>query len=516
MTNEVVIPMGPIRCKAPPDAIPRDFGSITEQTRTRRLFEEKHLLALNITMYGSWYVVGSNIYFAMLNGGPMGWLFSYIIVAAGVLCQAASFAEISSIKPVAGAQYYWTYEFAPPPLKLFLTWIQGWTTWLGYVSMLASTFNTATLLLQGIINIAYPEWIPTGWQTTLMILASITLVTLVNLWAFRAVPWFELLAGILNILLFLTVLILLWVVAPRNSVDVFLVESFAGGWGKFPSFNIGTLSNIYLFVAFESTVHLGEETRNPKHAVPASMFWGFVANAIMGFIMLITYGIVMPSVEEILSSVSPLATIVRHGTGSDTASTVILSGILFGSFAGIIGIHSSVSRLTWAWARDGGLSRYFALVDSKTRVPMRAVLCTTAIIVALSLLNLNNKAYIALGAVTSLSTLSLYSSYTIALSCIIYFRLATPGGLQLSEWNCGRYGLFFNIFALVYTVYEIVWLPFPSILPVTAANMNYAGPVYLVVVLGAVGYWFLWARKNWSGPNMEVVEIVLNNELSKQ
>lgn len=224
----------------------------------------------------------------------------------------------------------------------------------------------------------------------------------------------------------------------------------------------------------------------------------------------------MPSVEEILSSVSPLATIVRHGTGSDTASTVILSGILFGSFAGIIGIHSSVSRLTWAWARDGGLSRYFALVDSKTRVPMRAVLCTTAIIVALSLLNLNNKAYIALGAVTSLSTLSLYSSYTIALSCIIYFRLATPGGLQLSEWNCGRYGLFFNIFALVYTVYEIVWLPFPSILPVTAANMNYAGPVYLVVVLGAVSYWFLWARKNWSGPNMEVVEIVLNNELSKQ
>lgn len=81
-----------------------------------------------------------------------------------------------------------------------------------------------------------------------MILASITFVTFVNLWAFRAVPWFELLAGILNILLFLTILILLWVVAPRNSVDVFLVESFVGGWGKFPSFNIGTFSNIYMFV----------------------------------------------------------------------------------------------------------------------------------------------------------------------------------------------------------------------------------------------------------------------------
>lgn len=224
----------------------------------------------------------------------------------------------------------------------------------------------------------------------------------------------------------------------------------------------------------------------------------------------------MPSVEDILNSVSPLAIIVRYGTGSDTASTIILSGMLFGAFSGIIGIHSSVSRLTWAWARDGGLSRYFAVVGSKTRVPMRAVLCTTAIIVALALLNLNNKAYIALGAVTSLSTFSLYASYTIVLSCVIYFRLATPGGLKLSEWNCGRFGLFFNIFALIYTAYEIVWLPFPNVLPVTAANMNYAGPVYLVVILGAVGYWFLWARNNWAGPNMDVVEIVLKNDESSK
>lgn len=245
--------MGPMTPS--PDAM---YGnSIIQQTRTRRLFNTQQLFALNLAIYGTWYIVGSNIYFAMQNGGPMGWLFSYVIVAAGVLCQAASFAELSSITPVAGAQYYWTYHYAPAPMKLFLTWIQGWTTWLGYVSMLASTFNTSILLMQGIINIAYPEWIPNGWQTTLMIFAEITLVTIINLWAFRAVPWFEMLAGILNIFLFLTVLILLWVVAPRNNVSIFLVESLAGGWGKFASFNTGTLSNIYLFIG-ELCFHLLE------------------------------------------------------------------------------------------------------------------------------------------------------------------------------------------------------------------------------------------------------------------
>lgn len=249
------------------DAIPKDpdQSSIIKQTRTRRLFNTQQLFALNLAMYGTWYVVGSNIYFTMQNGGPMGWLFSYIIVAAGVSCQAASFAELSSIMPLAGAQYYWTFHYAPPSLKLFLTWIQGWTTWLGYVSMLASTFNTSTLLMQGIINITYPAWKSSGWQTTLMMFAYIFLVTIINLWAFRVVPWFELLAGILNIILFITVLILPWVVAPRNSVNIFLVESFAGGWGKFASFNIGTLSNIYLFI--------GELCSGLSYLSPVSMFY---------------------------------------------------------------------------------------------------------------------------------------------------------------------------------------------------------------------------------------------------
>lgn len=49
------------------------------------------------------------MYFALANGGPAAWFFSYIIVSFGALCQTASFAEMASIQPIAGAQYYWTY-----------------------------------------------------------------------------------------------------------------------------------------------------------------------------------------------------------------------------------------------------------------------------------------------------------------------------------------------------------------------------------------------------------------------
>lgn len=49
------------------------------------------------------------MYFALANGGPAAWFFSYIVVSFGALCQTASFAEMASIQPIAGAQYYWTY-----------------------------------------------------------------------------------------------------------------------------------------------------------------------------------------------------------------------------------------------------------------------------------------------------------------------------------------------------------------------------------------------------------------------
>ncbi|TLS30109.1 hypothetical protein PpBr36_03848 [Pyricularia pennisetigena] len=483
-----------------------------KQTRTRRLFSEKQLFALNVVMYGACYYVGTNTYLVMLNGGPRAWLFSFFFVAAGVACQVASFAELASIQPIAGAQYYWTFNYAPPSVNVFLTWLQGWSTWLGYVSMISSNVTGGVITMQGIINIAKPEWVPAGWQTTLITLAYLSLCTALNLWWFRAVPWFETMSGILNALLFVVVVIIVWTMAPRAGMDVFLIKSNAGGWGDFVSYNIGSISNLFLFIAFESIVHLGEETRNPKRAVPSSMFWGFLAKVAMAFVMIITFGSAFPGIDVILTSVSPLATFINYATSSPNSSIAILSCMLFSMVAASIGNFWSISRLTWAWARGGGLPKYFAMVDGKPRIPMRAVSGTALIIALLSLLFPNDRAFIAIGAIGSLSSISLYVSYIIGLGCIIYFRLANPGCFQRGEWSCGRLGLPVNIFALIYTGWEVVWLPFPNALPVAGANMNYAGPVYVALLVMAVSYWFSWARRHWEGPNMKVVEIVLQND----
>ncbi|KAH8204505.1 hypothetical protein TruAng_001279 [Truncatella angustata] len=486
-------------------------SALEQQTRTRRLFSSAQLFAFNLVYLGTWYSTGSNMYFALANGGPATWLFSYIIVSFGALCQAASFAELASIQPIAGAQYTWTYHFAPKSLKLFLTWTQGWITWLAYVALLASCLNSNTVVFEGLIQLAHPDYVPGGWHTTLIILAMLLFCTLVNIYAFKIVPWFELLSGILNVCLFLIFLVVLWVMSPRNSPDVFLVKNISSGWDNyFISANLGALSNIFLFISFESVVHMGEETRDAKKSVPRAVFWSVVSNSVLGLIMLITFGICMPALDILLNSSSPLVTILVYATG-EKVTTGLVSGLVLMGISGNMGVVSSVSRLTWAWARDGGLPQYFGYVDAKQRVPLRAVLLTCSIVGCLSLLNIGTSTYIAFGAITSLSSLAAYLSYAIVLACVLYARITNT--ITLGEWTMGKAGPFVNLVGLLYTLWVMVFLPFPNNLPVTASNMNYCGPVFGAVLVGTIGVWFLRAKGRWQGPNRAVVDFVLQNEL---
>ena len=65
-----------------------------------------------------------------------------------------------------------------------------------------------------------------------------------------------------------------------------------------------------------------------------------------------------------------------------------------------------------------------------------------------------------------------------------------------------------NILALVWTIYLTIWLPFPTTIPVTGTNMNYALPIYVFVILCSLGYWFTWGRKSWPGLNLAAIGMV--------
>lgn len=142
-------------------------------------------------------------------------------------------------------------------------------------------------------------------------------------------------------------------------------------------------------------------------------------------------------------------------------------------------------------------------------MPVRAIVLGIAIVCVLSPLNINRGGYIAFQALSALCSLSLYLSYFISISSVLYARYRRGSRFKLGVWNWGRWGGPINIFALVYTVYMAIWLPLPTTIPVNGVNMNYCGPVMLVVLLVIVVGWFAWARTKWSGPKSKAVDFIV-------
>ena len=131
-------------------------------------------------------------------------------------------------------------------------------------------------------------------------------------------------------------------------------------------------------------------------------------------------------------------------------------------------------------------------------------------VMLLALLNIPSAT--AFGAIIALSSLGLYFSYFIAIGCMMYARFNRKDPVQLGGWNLGRWGPFINVFALVYTFWIMIFLPFPNTIPVSGSKMNYAGPIFGFVLLFAVFTWFMWARRWWTGPDVKSMQHVMDSE----
>lgn len=184
------------------------------------------------------------------------------------------------------------------------------------------------------------------------------------------------------------------------------------------------------------------------------MFWSICMNACLAFAMAIIFLFCVGDVEEAMTAAYPLMSICLNATNSVAGASAMVSGFLLTVISVSLGSIASVSRLTWAWARDGALPSYFAYVSPRHRIPVRSVWLPILMVMLLSLLNLAN--YTAFSVIISLSTFGLYQSYFIAISCMLYSRLT--GRVAEAPWSLGKFGVPINAFALFYSAWIGVFL----------------------------------------------------------
>jgi choline transport protein len=136
-------------------------------------------------------------------------------------------------------------------------------------------------------------------------------------------------------------------------------------------------------------------------------------------------------------------------------------------------------------------------VHPTLRIPINALGLVGVICCLLALINIPSAT--AFNALISLPTIALYISYGIPILFIVIRKLQgrhpTYGPFKL-----GRWGLPINLFSLVYIVYILMFLAFPTVLPVDASTINYAGPLVGAVICISIGDWFISGKKRFRVP----------------
>lgn len=234
------------------------------------------------------------------------------------------------MQPIAGAQYHWTSFLAPPKYKRFITWSQGWITWFSWISLLAGVVNIGANVTTTLVSASYPDYSPKGWHTVLIMYAYLIFMGLLNMYAFFTIPWIEFLAGLLHIILWIVFASVLLTLSPRHSASfVFLEKANLSGWSNdFVSFNLGIILITWGFVGFDGAVHMSEEVRRARFAVPRAMFWSILMNSVLAFAMTLIFLFCLGDVSEIIEAAYPLMLICLTATKSVAAASVMLGAIL--------------------------------------------------------------------------------------------------------------------------------------------------------------------------------------------
>lgn len=164
-----------------------------------------------------------------------------------------------------------------------------------------------------------------------------------------------------------------------------------------------------------------EEIPNPSVEGPKIMIACVAIGVFTGFIFLTVLLFVAGNPQDVISSAAgPLLQIFLNATNSHAGSICLLLFPLICLLFATITIMTTSSRMTYAFARDGGLpaSRFFARVHGKLELPLNALYLTTACVVIFGCIFLGSSS--AFNAIISASVVALGVSYAIppAVNCL--------------------------------------------------------------------------------------------------
>lgn len=481
----------------------------------RRNFTMIEVFGIAFSIMGLLPSIASTLAYS-LPAGPVGLVWGWFVASGFIFIVGLAMADLGSAMPTSGGLYWWTHFFASPKTRNALSFLVGYSNTLGLVGGLCSIDYGFSLMFLSVIVIARDgNWTPSNGVVYAVFLCCVLLHGVLASSLSKVMGKLQTVFSIANFVVITATIIALPIGRASERNDGKYIFATTGnlttwptGWAWFLSW----LSPIWTIGAFDSCVHMSEEAANATRAVPYGILMSIGSCWLFGFIICIVIAAcVNPDLEAVLGSSfgQPMAQIYYDAIGKKGA-LALMSLLFIVQFLMGLSILVAASRQSWAFSRDGALpfSSFFRPISRNLGyIPFRTIWGCVFLALVLGLLCLIAPA--AAAALFSLAVAGNNLAWGIPIFCRLVWGEAKfkPG-----PFYTGRMSKPLGWTAIIFLIFGIVL----SMMPVggpnpTPQSMNYTVVINCAVWGGSLLYYFVDARKWFTGP-----KITLNtNELTE-
>ncbi|KAK3073110.1 hypothetical protein LTR53_005591 [Teratosphaeriaceae sp. CCFEE 6253] len=452
------------------------------------------ICGLALTIDNAWVAFAGSLSIAVLNGGPAGILYEFIVACVYYAFIGASIAELASAIPSSGGVYHWASVTGGARYGRVLGFFTGWLNFFGWIFDVASIATIPANVCVQMYICFHPDFVPAPWHTYVAFLIITWLCTAFNIGLFLVIV-----GGLVTI-------IVCAAMPAKHATNSFVWGNFEAnnltGWSGGIAFITGVLNGAFTIGTPDAVTHLAEELPNPKVDLPKAVF----AQVGLGFLTTFCYGIAafyaVNNLDAVVNSSGtfPIAEIYQQATGSAGGTFGLLLIIFLSVMICTVGTLLMVGRLWWVLARDNAtpFASVFARVNGKLSCPVEATLLCAVLTSAFGAIQI--------GSATAFT--DLVGSFII-LTTISYFLAFFPHLLTKRQnippgpfWM-GKFGFAINGIACVLIVFFNIMFCFPFGYPVDPIDlMNWNSVILVGCTLLTTAWWFIHGSRKYPGPKL--------------
>ncbi|KAL1661278.1 amino acid/polyamine transporter I [Schizophyllum commune] len=474
----------------------------------KREFTNLATISFAFSIMGLCSSISTTFVTPLTTGGPAAVVWCWILGATMCFTLGSSIAEIVSAYPTCGGLYTASANLAPKRYRAKIGWLVGWLNILGQIAGVSSTeFGLSNMIWAAVSVGKGGNYTASSGQVVGLFAGLLALHGILNSVGTRYLARFTTSFVFVNIGATFLIIIVLLATTPRSEMHpasyVFGsagIMNGTGGWNDGIAFLLGLLSVQWTMTDYDATAHISEEVRRAAYAAPSAIFIAVIGTGLIGWLFNIVLILCSGPMEDIVAASNPVLEIMNIRMGK-AGALVLWVPVCLTAFFVVQTALQATSRTVFAFSRDHGLpdAGFFGR-NSKYGIPFNAIWICTLVSFIPGLLDLASP--IAANAIFSLTAMALDLSYIIPIFLRRVFAnhpdvMFKPGPFYMGD---GIVGVAANVICITWTLFIIVIFSFPTMLPVTAENMNYASVITVGVMFMSALWYILGGHRHYKGP----------------